>query len=31
MWFVLLGGIAGLLPDIDFPLQQIAGEFIGKQ
>jgi len=30
MWFVLLGGIAGLLPDIDFPLQQIAGEFIGE-
>jgi membrane-bound metal-dependent hydrolase YbcI (DUF457 family) len=29
-WFVLIGGIAGLLPDLDLPLQWIANAVIGE-
>ena len=29
-WFVLIGGIAGLLPDIDVPLQWMATSFVGE-
>ena len=29
-WFVLIGGIAGLLPDIDVPLQWMTTAFVGE-
>lgn len=29
-WFVLIGGIAGLLPDIDVPLQWFSSAIIGQ-
>ena len=29
-WFVLIGGIAGLLPDIDVPLQWMTAAFVGE-
>ena len=29
-WFVLVGGIAGLLPDIDVPLQWTASAIVGQ-
>ena len=29
-WFVLIGGIAGLLPDLDVPLQWITSAFVGE-
>ena len=29
-WYVLIGGIAGLLPDIDVPVQWMASNIVGK-
>jgi membrane-bound metal-dependent hydrolase YbcI (DUF457 family) len=30
IWFVLIGGVAGLLPDLDLPIQWIANALIGE-